>query len=1240
MTQIPKIDIHRSRRSRSFRVTERLWQDDFKRLIGLISQHVENLKNHYEDSDRSDLDSAPNLSLAIFSPPGSGKSSFLKTLVEETRKNRGQDDSLKKVASLDILQPARFGEGDHLVYATIAAGLDAHHKKRGEGLDYEVLTPVLRAYRDLSDHLRVLREEPPITELEPNALAAEVIQRHTSGLKLGEKIAKFIDKLADDLAGDSQNRSDRSSVVLLPVDDLDLSPRHLRPGLRELQAYLLHPRLVPVFCFTDRLAEEILGGEFAKIVTHADTRRRQSGRLSVSEQLAVQYLSKCFPIRNRLRLGPIPATLQGGNLNNDNPKDDREEPVLWTLVTASLLLFGVPDRAARHPVRAALRPSTLRRQFHVIDAMRQAEVDSLISERLIALQKPPCKECTLKERVPAATWGVLFDRAAWALMNVHRDVFREYGMHLEDLYSWTPHGLRRVLLDSLFQQPGKAQVGLWQRWQSLTDSRRSQIISLLAVNAFRPWLAGERPSGEDLPQIAIARDEKIQETFQWCECKIYCKRDKSESENRRCNKKEEVIEAPVALQWFLDLAIGFYLPLGRSVFRHLRAEKYSKESLSGAGWSFHSAPIHAAQAADDDRKLFPTGMMFLDPFSYAAALTTAPRIAACRVLDDETIEDSEWDLIKKAKVEILSHRTSAVVEKEFELSTAKSKEGIGRAIEAYRETARWEIGDEKNGLLSKSGISQKDLKEQLKAHAYDKATETIDKSKLSDKTKKGIKAKISGLAEAAATVHDDQLLLRIWTCYGYNRGRFWAAASLWRGLGLMGQLIESHRRWRMEWFGEHDKSPASMSEQELEEFLCASEYRKHIIEKIAGELHTHSLRGIVPGKDLGGPAHKGTLELAFSGWNTPGQRQAIWRLSTRLQSWLDHNWSLEVKPLQEDPRPRWNQCFTRRLHGGYIVGSLWQWLDAEFLEHQGRQYGQRRNYYWSAGVALTSWIRVLQRYFGGSHEIRWMIETCPLTAPCLSRSQRDPFLAKLREKPYAETLQSVAKDGEACALRDLQSRKMRVAERFRAITSRLQTLWVEGADLESLGRLCDIEGPRENSDRNSWNEAANNILASLMEKEPKGKENTPWKEFFETDDKDYGYDRIVEVAQKAREAVWGPRGLSSKKDSYRESLLQTYRPRVLVRQHDGDEGKEDRDILDPTSACFEIASLIQQHWKGTAHASASSLFYQIPRVRRVDFFDQEQTKDARNVEVSGQLSVTKQTGDRDSDSAGESGKKP
>ncbi len=1157
------VDISQSRRSRVFRREEQLWREDLERLRKMIKDHIDLLREcHHTYQDRAssgqrqswendDTDPRPTLSLAVFGPAGSGKSSFLKTLIREVKK----DDGIK-AGTLPVLQPARFLDGDHLLYAFLAAALEAHrqHQKQSHGtqVDTDVLTPVQKAFQELSDDLRVIDQAPQDKEADPLGISIEKLQRHASGLRLRRKMRAFIDRLADDLAGEAVTDH---SIVLLPVDDLDMAPAHLLPALRSLQAYLIHPRLVPIFTFTDRMAEEILRRALQKNVS-TEAARKDNQRLPISEQLAVQFLAKCFPIRNRLRLGPAPATLQRADYrsyrqlppHSDCPEAS-PEPVLTLLTTTSYLLFGHPDRSSRHRARAALHPSTLRRQFHVIDSMIQAGAEDLIDPYFKSLSGLPEMQnhpnpTTHAARKPPTTsryhvkpyWARYFDRGVWALLNVHRDVLREFNLLLEDLYSWTPRALRRVLLGALFAQTPQTQLGLFQSWRSLTDSRRTQVISLLAVNAFRPWVEGENPTGDDdKALLAVRKQEAAPKPAQTASSAVPFADQKPQS------KAEDVerfwsIPAPTGLLWFANLAVGFYLPQSLAWHRLLKSRRPADElRLSGSGWSLHSAPVHAALTAHDDQNILPTGMMFLNPFSYAIALTTLPKIEACRIIDEQ--DDHDTRNKEKARIEALEKF------KIFLLST------------------------DTETLAGKATNVAKNLMPDLDADTLNRLVEATSKES-------------KELEAVTETIHDDQLLLRIWSCYGFNHGRYWAAASLWRGLGLIGQLIEEYTAWRID-------PHYNQVEDGHDEWLSS---------RIAGILRTHSLRGLVPGTDLGNPAARSSLELAFAGWSSAGQQRAIWRLAERLRHWLCNMDRLRIYPFQDDAQESkgikqrlWGRCLIRRLHGGYMIGSLWPSLDAEYMQHQGIETGeasQARKHYWTAGVALTSWIRVLLEYFKGCYSLRWTFESCPLVSPFLSQTAGDHLHQLLTKEKYSKFLEQLNHCRDSQTHSDIAELARRIWDERTSITREKPREELE--NLLKSPHLAEIIAGKSKERKQVLDHCEKFLRETLLAESANGVE------------KQTNMDLVRSTLDKLR------RISGSSQDQLLDKLKASLRPRVEKPVVEGGIHKEDRDQLDMESVRYELASLVYRCWKLASHSSTASLFYQIPRVHRGDFIQEEQ----------------------------------
>lgn len=635
------IDLELSRISRPFGSEDTLWAPELKRILLLLSNHRHAVHRYEEAQSAStekhrDLGSAPILSIAIFGPSGSGKSSLLRTLMHLL--NRGSKEALEAVVnrahdlegvwktkrsskrfsegssemdrvkalqsriySLEVLQPDKFQETHEFLYAFLANALTEERRfreRRQTARDWqgsykpEALSPVQQSFQKMSEYLRALDQAAARdSEHDPLGISLDRLESHTSGFLLNEGMRQFINALTDALAGSG----DKPSLLLLPVDDADLAPEQLLPILRKVQSYLLHPRLVPIFTFTDRAAEEILRNEFEQHVGDGGRDRAPAGpkrgsrRLSIDEHLAIQYLARSFPVRNRIRLGPAPARLRKARYKRYQGNAEVEGDVRAVLDAAALLLFGVNDDAYRHELIAALRPSTLRRQIHAVDEMVAAGV-----EKYVGGDPPAPRDLDLP-------WVQVFDRAAWALMNVHRDVLREHDLNLEDLYSWSSSGLRRMLLATLLGRSKRARRTLVRRWTYRVDSRRAQTLSLLAANVFRPWIPGEEPEEEEhylpAPKEAVTRFG-----------------DGADHEG------DDRIAAGTGFIWFVDLVLGFYLPqvLARDEPPAERSGEADPEL--GVGWNLRYGAVTAIRSANRHHRAGSLGMVFIDPGKFNDAL--------------------------------------------------------------------------------------------------------------------------------------------------------------------------------------------------------------------------------------------------------------------------------------------------------------------------------------------------------------------------------------------------------------------------------------------------------------------------------------------------------------------------------------------------------------------------------------------------------------------------------------------
>lgn len=1082
-----EINLDRSRAPRAFRDEQNLWRDDIRRIHRLIHHHVQALilweKARTTRNDRATLtsDDRPHLAIAIFGPSGSGKSSLIRTLADDVRRPHGQilhPDLDKKVETLPVMDPTTWAPSDQFLYAFLASALEEErkHQERKEHGYPQGLSPVQLAFQEVNEYLRVVDEPERSEEHDPLGLSLQKLERHTSGLRLRQALGTLIEELSKEF---------HSQVVLLPVDDLDMAPDHLVEALQSYQSYLTHPRLVPIFTFTDRMPEELIEVYYQSQMGQAASHRRLGGtnRLSISEQMAVQFLARCFPVRNRIRLGPAPARVQRAVYRSsamDESSADHHAPVFELLVQASFLLFGHHDNEDSHMIRASLRPSTLRRQFQVVDAMSDCRISALRTpqiaalagagaERIQAIAQSIEKELAtfpsyrgmasrevdeggstdtaardawerwrqsrkwrrslsevnmqdslqlrgeheygyqvlarqLWELRAGATWASLFNGATWSLLNVHRDTLRELGLFLEDLYSWSPKELRSVVLQNLLDQSQVTRRTVLDRWFNRTDYRRSQVLSLLAANVFRPWMPGEEPYGDEdraiREQLELEREMNSVEDFAhpldgpWPGPSQAGSSGASGSEAGKVRHQIEqrlTIPAPAGVLWFLDLTMGFYLPqvMARNWDQAVDGDVPVKSRMGGNGWDLHHAATNAVRMADARQEVFSFGMIFLNPTAYRQALE-------------------------------IPHSTEDV-------ETWPNTAGGHAPIE---ENEVWE-------RFRQRGTDARSQRQMLRRH----------------------------------------LLLRIWTCSGYSRGRFWAGFSLWRGLSFVGQVIEIGLRFSslLRRQTEASRSPGAeplgylaawqdQKRRDIEDPQAGSEdlHAQLLAEmpELAHELfrlvRRHCLQGLVPGSLLSQNSSDEKLLQGYVKWDPrePLVEKAIHRLVEDLIAWLIECWDDLIYPLPAGTIwLGWKGCFLRRVHGEYILGGLWPRLNATYLERQGRKkhWGtlaahratgqapgnmeraedepESEKFRWTASLAAGAWSDVLLEYWRGCPPVLKLLLTCPVLFRSNERfgwvdgSPDPPVDGKELRRKFEEELGDASEEGAERDPREDATRK-------------------------------------------------------------------------------------------------------------------------------------------------------------------------------------------------------------------------
>jgi hypothetical protein len=815
--------LDRSRTERAFEENESLWDIEIKKIEERLAGHIESLKEYEKEEE---FRKKPMLSIAVMGYTGSGKTSMLRTLVERVNQGKlGNKDLNTNVYSLPVIKPNMVAEGDHFLYAFLAEALKAdrsqHQSDEDQDREAPIISRVQHQFQELSEYLQVLNEAGNKHEGDPLGVSLERLERHESGLMLIDKMARFIDVLADSLSLSAQGKP---SIVLLPVDDADISQEVLISALDTCWRFIKHPRLVPIFTFTGRLAEELLRVNYDKKLISGSTSEKlmeASTSMLITENMAIQYLGRLFPVRNRIRMGLAAARLQVAEYM-PLKKDLKKKKVSALLETASKLLFGHPTSMAGNSIRPPLRMVSLRRQIQIVDAIQGTGIEQFMEQ---------------EEKGKPESWSVIFDLAAWSLLNAHRDVLKEIHLNLDDLYSWTPKGLRQVILDGMLMQKKDNMDRLHKHWRYRTDDRRSQIISLLAVNTFRPRM-DEEPTGDDAPKI-------IEEWW----------------DNYKNDKSEE---APASFPvtkgalWFLNLCIGFYLPQVFS-WRGLPTnnEKDMETSrVTGIGWGLLSGPLHAVQEAIKKKKVFSSGILFLNPKDFDGTLNNSPN---------------------KIYYRFFAH---------------------------------------------------------------------------------------------------------IWCYYGFHDEWPWAAISLWRGLGLVGKVIEVFENYRKYLddgkcvFVDKNTINYEKENESIEEKL------KNRIKEVI-KRHFESAR-VFSNLPKGKKTKEEYLDLKTENWeykvnaetthDEDSMEHKIPDFADALISWLKENWSItnRISPMDGggEESGNWKSCFIRRLHGDSLMSIFWQDLENAYFKKNLEN--------WTAVSILYQWKELLSRYWDGCDKIKDLLESCPI----------------------------------------------------------------------------------------------------------------------------------------------------------------------------------------------------------------------------------------------------------------------
>ncbi|MFE2567458.1 hypothetical protein [Streptomyces mirabilis] len=244
--------------------------------------------------------------IAIFGERGSGKSTLLQHICGSLLQN-GID------LVIPAIRPERFSKGDTLI-GWVLSGI---HRLLGETGATEALNRTLEMggkNRTLSDLLERLRRQAAFFGAEysdefapgrmaPEEFAQDIARLPTIGLDFEKNWNRFVAELL--AAAATPISGQRSPLLIVPIDDADLTPALLPQILTDIRRLATSPRLAVILCASLSTVQESLTRQRLQELGSMETSWLQSmgigGRAALMEQVDRQ-LTKSFPRQHRVEI--------------------------------------------------------------------------------------------------------------------------------------------------------------------------------------------------------------------------------------------------------------------------------------------------------------------------------------------------------------------------------------------------------------------------------------------------------------------------------------------------------------------------------------------------------------------------------------------------------------------------------------------------------------------------------------------------------------------------------------------------------------------------------------------------------------------------------------------------------------------------------------------------------------------------------------------------------------------------
>lgn len=251
---------------------------------------------------------SPNNIIAFIGERGSGKTSCMLS-VAEMLQNKKDGNALKKYevlnatkfVSVNVIEPSFINDKANvleLVVATLFRNFKEKVEKNAEHIDVKKKHTLLEAFQKVQENMKCLKNGT--TELD----TIDSLLQLSSGVDLKENMRTLVNAYLEFMNGSQQ------SILLLPIDDIDLNTKYAYDMVEQIRKYLILPNvLILVSLKLDQL-EQVLRNDFTKqFESSLKNKQNEIPLFADIQQMAERYVQKLIPLEHRIFMPDMEAAM-------------------------------------------------------------------------------------------------------------------------------------------------------------------------------------------------------------------------------------------------------------------------------------------------------------------------------------------------------------------------------------------------------------------------------------------------------------------------------------------------------------------------------------------------------------------------------------------------------------------------------------------------------------------------------------------------------------------------------------------------------------------------------------------------------------------------------------------------------------------------------------------------------------------------------------------------------------------